>query len=754
MKLPLSLLRLSTILGLATSPAIAVPEALTFHGRITVDAVNYSGTGHFRFALVNEAGDVTYWSNDGTSVEGSMPEQAVELEVVNGFYQLILGNTDLPNMEAIPYNAFESNEVYLRVWFDDGVNGVEQLAPDQRITSVGYAMKAGSVDDGAITTSMIADGAITADKIEPYAFTAHADPEFQGTVKADRFEGDGRGLTRLPVFDYNSNGTRVHTAASMKVGGELGRPRAKLHVEAPAPAGNQPENHVMLVKNLNNGPNTNGIAVMLENDPNGAVDNSNNYVTFYYGEEKIAGRIEGMSDDNIELAMRIVRELEETYVTALGLFKFNLEVEVNEDWFDPGSFPDVTLSDGELPSITFDDGELPSAKFAPGELPSLSFNRGALPTVNFNRGSLPSLSFEDGSLPSLSFSRGSLPSLQLVPTTRLNPGSLPSATFDPGSLPSASFEDGSLPSLSFNGGRLPSASLNGGKLPNLTLDPGRLPRVTLDPGRLPTLEIAGGELPSVKDLPFELKDLSVQLDPEALARLMKEFGNDLDALKKAWRMFHDPVCAAIIQSQIAFEGAGVTYESGSGDYAEWLERIDPDEQLTAGEIVGLHGGKISKETKGADQVMVISHRPIVLGNMPRKDKELYEKVAFMGQVPVRVIGEVKKGDYIIPTGDHDGSGRAVSPDKVTIDQLSKVVGVSWADSDLEGPKYVKIIVGLRTNAYTKAMQDQQSEIESLRSEVAELKADLKNYASLNDKVDKLLAKMEGKQQGIAHIATH
>ena len=44
-----------------------------------------------------------------------------------------------------------NSDVYLRVWFDDGVNGSRLLEPDVRIVSVGYAMVAAKVADGGIT---------------------------------------------------------------------------------------------------------------------------------------------------------------------------------------------------------------------------------------------------------------------------------------------------------------------------------------------------------------------------------------------------------------------------------------------------------------------------------------------------------------------------------------------------------------------------------------------------------------------------
>lgn len=48
----------------------------------------------------------------------------------------------------------------LRVWFNDGTNGSQMLTPDQQIAAVGYAMMAGNVPDGAITSAKIAAGAV------------------------------------------------------------------------------------------------------------------------------------------------------------------------------------------------------------------------------------------------------------------------------------------------------------------------------------------------------------------------------------------------------------------------------------------------------------------------------------------------------------------------------------------------------------------------------------------------------------------
>lgn len=144
---------------------------------------------------------------------------------------------------------------------------------------------------------------------------------------------------------------------------------------------------------------------------------------------------------------------------------------------------------------------------------------------------------------------------------------------------------------------------------------------------------------------------------------------------------------------------GVTYASGAGDYAEYLKRENVAEKMTYGDLVGVKGGKISKNLFGAERIMVVSYKPIVLGNMPQENEaDLYEKVAFMGQVPVKVFGKVNIGDYIIPSGKNDGIGKAINPGLITIDQIKDIVGVAWSESNVAfGFSLINVAVGLNRN---------------------------------------------------------
>ena len=143
-----------------------VPPLINYQGRVVVGTANFDGSGQFKFALVNAAGTTTYWSNDGTSVNGSQPTAAVTLTVTKGLYSVLLGDTSIANMTvALPASVFTNPDVRLRVWFNDVTHGSQLLTPDQRLAAVGYAFMADNIKDGAITSAKLAPGAVTAASI-------------------------------------------------------------------------------------------------------------------------------------------------------------------------------------------------------------------------------------------------------------------------------------------------------------------------------------------------------------------------------------------------------------------------------------------------------------------------------------------------------------------------------------------------------------------------------------------------------------
>ena len=196
---------------------------------------------------------------------------------------------------------------------------------------------------------------------------------------------------------------------------------------------------------------------------------------------------------------------------------------------------------------------------------------------------------------------------------------------------------------------------------------------------------------------------------------------------------------AIAYQVFAFNNLGVTYSSGSGDYAEWLERIDQQEHMQPGDIIGVFGGKVTRNTGNAQQTMVVSTDPIVLGNMPADSNQLgsYEKVAFMGQVPVRVMGAVQVGDFIIPSGLNDGTGIAIQPEMMTGEEFAKIVGRAWSESNDPGVKLVNVAVGINQGDVATAVTQQERQNAQMMKRLTEMESTVSTLESQMLKMEKI-----------------
>lgn len=450
--------------------------------------------------------------------------------------------------------------------------------------------------------------------------------------------------------------------------------RLRLSADVPGPDSDavgvafpfQPDNHVLVVENQRGTDsetdtshhNTGGVAVILNSHSPSLVpgianriNTNDNYVTFFSrdgnGSDKIVGRIEGVSPLDVT---NIFTGLAAVAIQAnpADLFKLNVEFNPVADWLKV-DWP--TLTGGSTGSLTHPGFVAPSLtggsfthtnrapSFSPGSLPTASFSPGSLPYIYWpNDVPIWDWYFSSGSLPSLSFGQGSLPSI--------NWGSLAE------------------PALGFS---LTFPNLNLGSLGQAGLG------LQYTPPTFPTLT-AGG----ITETNSPFKTFSLTVDPIELGQLGDRFVEQFGRLAGlAFKAKNDPVGFGITYVKAGFT-AGVTYESGAGDYAEWLERLDPEEKLAVTDVVGVFAGKIAKKTEGADQVMVVSFKPVVLGNMPPDGhKHLYEKVAFLGQTLVKIRGPFAKGDLILPSGLNDGTAIAVAPDKLAPGQWSQVLGVSW-----------------------------------------------------------------------------
>jgi hypothetical protein len=167
---------------------------------------------------------------------------------------------------------------------------------------------------------------------------------------------------------------------------------------------------------------------------------------------------------------------------------------------------------------------------------------------------------------------------------------------------------------------------------------------------------------------------------------------------------------------------GVSYSTSGSDFAELLPMRDPAEVIHAGDVVGVHGGLITRETTGADWVMVVSSQAGFLGNW--SDDEAGKKaVAFTGQVPVRVRGSARRGDYLVASGFCDGTARAVAPDQLTAADAALVLGRAWSEATGEGIQRVNCVVGVPQANATAAALIREIEARDRKLEALETRAE-------------------------------
>ena len=132
------------------------------------------------------------------------------------------------------------------------------------------------------------------------------------------------------------------------------------------------------------------------------------------------------------------------------------------------------------------------------------------------------------------------------------------------------------------------------------------------------------------------------------------------------------------------KNGGVMMTSTSGDFAEWHEKIEHNETLREGDVVGFRDGRVGLATAGCRILGVISERPVVLGSVrPNRNKDHFAVVAYCGRVPVNVQGPVRSGDLLVPSGRDDGTAIALKQTD-TEDGLNCHVNAceaSWATQD-------------------------------------------------------------------------
>jgi uncharacterized protein YjbI with pentapeptide repeats len=117
-----------------------IGNVINHTGHVSVKGTPYTGTGQFKFAIVDENGS-SLWNNDGSL--GEEPVTAVSTQVKNGFYSVQLGDESSPGMtKLLPSVLDRDDPTYLRMWFGESNATVDRLGVDQRLGATPYALVA------------------------------------------------------------------------------------------------------------------------------------------------------------------------------------------------------------------------------------------------------------------------------------------------------------------------------------------------------------------------------------------------------------------------------------------------------------------------------------------------------------------------------------------------------------------------------------------------------------------------------------
>ena len=156
-------------------------------------------------------------------------------------------------------------------------------------------------------------------------------------------------------------------------------------------------------------------------------------------------------------------------------------------------------------------------------------------------------------------------------------------------------------------------------------------------------------------------------------------------------------------SATAATASTVAVRNGSGDlfanlfqgtatsarYADVAERFAASEALEPGDVVNIGGDKEIVKAEGPSVLGVVSTAPAFRMNEDAGDDETHPFVAFIGRVPCKVLGKVKKGDRLIVSGV---PGVATASDAVPTQCL---VGRALEDKTDDGIGKIMIVVGVK-----------------------------------------------------------
>jgi hypothetical protein len=143
--------------------------------------------------------------------------------------------------------------------------------------------------------------------------------------------------------------------------------------------------------------------------------------------------------------------------------------------------------------------------------------------------------------------------------------------------------------------------------------------------------------------------------------------------------------------------AGIwTLETGArfqATFADLAERYAADSYYDVGTVVQLGGDKevtAVQEDLSSDVFGVVSNSYAYLLNQAAGGDDTHPPIALVGRVPVKVQGQVRKGDRLVSAGN--GHARAAKLEEVT---AYNTIGRSLANKETDGSGTVEAVVSIR-----------------------------------------------------------
>ncbi|MCB1559717.1 MAG: hypothetical protein KDI75_01245 [Xanthomonadales bacterium] len=224
---------------------------------------------------------------------------------------------------------------------------------------------------------------------------------------------------------------------------------------------------------------------------------------------------------------------------------------------------------------------------------------------------------------------------------------------------------------------------------------------------------------------MQIENASTASDADVLALRVNAAGTLTNAVNFITFFGSGPNSVGTIEGN----GAGGVVLSGPGnDFAEYLPKADAAEQIQPGELLGLHAGRVSRRTDGADRLLVASSAPIVAGNDPgTEQREQFVLTALVGQAEVRVRGQVQRGDWLVASGNDDGVASAINGKNASNPETSLPFGqvveiLASADSDSTNDiRRVRVMLGDNGQQMATKLHELAVENRALREELVRLR---------------------------------